>query len=377
MEVLDLWLSGLPLEAAWQRWYRGARYAGSSDRAAIRDLVYAAVRRRRSAAALGGGAATGRGLILGLLRAEGVDPEGVFTGTGHAPPPLTDAERAGPGALTRAERLDVPDWLLLRIEAALGPRTEDALAAMQVRADVHLRVNTRRADRAALVARLVDAGLEAAPHGEVDTAITIAGDARKLARTGAVDEGLAELQDAASQAVVARLAERPAARVLDYCAGGGGKALAFADLLDAEIVAHDIAPARMADLPARAARAGQQIATRGTSELAGEAFDLVFCDAPCSGSGSWRRDPEGKWRLTPARLDELVAVQAGVLAQAHRLVAPGGRLGYATCSVLAEENEAQAAAFLAAHAGWRQCDALRLVPGDVGDGFFLAVFERV
>lgn len=183
-----------------------------------------------------------------------------------------------------------------------------------------------------------------------------------------------ELQDAASQAVVEALPLIPGQRVLDYCAGGGGKALALA-ARGAEVVAHDISAARMRDIPARAERAGVRVEVATEAGRLGR-FPLVLVDAPCSGSGSWRRAPEGKWLLTEARLATLRDMQADILAAACRRVAPGGILAYATCSLLEEENGDRIRDFLSRERGWRQSFARSLSPLEGGDGFYLAVLEQ-
>jgi 16S rRNA (cytosine967-C5)-methyltransferase len=371
--ILDRWQAGEPAEAALTRWARGARYAGSGDREAVRDLVFTAIRQARSAAALGGGAG-GRARLLGLARAGGRAPEG-WTGEGHAPPPLTGAEAAllaAPApALARGERLDCPDWLLPLFDAALGDRAEPVLAAQRHRAPVFLRAHAGHATRAEAIAALAAEGVEARPHPLAPWALEVTGGARRLRGSAALAEGLVEPQDAASQAVVAAFAAGlvPGARVLDYCAGGGGMALALA-ALGHPVTAHDADPGRMRDLPARAARAGTPIALeRAPRGL----WPAVLVDAPCSGSGSWRRAPEAKWALTPTRLAELTDLQAAILDAAARCVAPGGRLGYATCSVLQAENGAQAAAFVARHPGWRLEAARDWTPLDGGDGFHLSI----
>jgi 16S rRNA (cytosine967-C5)-methyltransferase len=150
----------------------------------------------------------------------------------------------------------------------------------------------------------------------------------------------------------------------------------MAALAKGEFTAHDVVPARMRDLPERARRAGVRVRLNETAVLRREAFDLVLADAPCSGSGSWRRAPEAKWALTPERLAALCALQASILSKAALLVAERGVLAYATCSLLGVENEDQVAAFLAAHPGWVRQSSLRLTPLDGGDGFFLAILTR-
>jgi 16S rRNA (cytosine967-C5)-methyltransferase len=375
--LLDATLAGEAAERALTRWGRENRYAGAGDRAAIRDHVFDALRRRRSLAALGG-AETGRGLILGLVREGGTDPATLFTGTGHAPPPLTPAEAAHrpPAGLPLPVRGDLPDWLAARFTASLGPATEAAMMALRARAPVHLRVNlvSSTPDRAA--ASLAAEGIVTRPHPEVPTALEVTANARKIGQSQAYLGGEVELQDAASQMAVLALPLGDGDRVLDYCAGGGGKTLAMGARARLDLVAHDAEPARMADLAPRAARAGLAVTLAATDDLPGLApFDLVLADAPCSGSGTWRRAPEAKWRLTPAALAALTRRQDTILAAAARLVRPGGHLAYATCSVLAEEDEDRATAFLADHPGWSVTRTLRLLPGPLHDGFFLTVLR--
>jgi 16S rRNA (cytosine967-C5)-methyltransferase len=372
--VLDRWAAGEAAEAALIRWARGARYAGSGDREAVRDIVFAALRRARSTAAYGG-SETGRGRLLGLAREAGQRPQG-WTGLAHAPSPLSAAEGALfdaplPG-LARAVRLDCPDWLLPEFDAAFGASTDTVLEALRHRAPVFLRAHAGRGGAAAAAAALADDGITTQPHPLSPWALQVMSGARRLRLSVALRDGLVEPQDAASQAVVAAFAGRlgPRASVLDYCAGGGGKALALA-ALGHDVCAHDADPVRMRDLPARAARAGTPITilSRVRGRWAG-----VLADVPCSGSGSWRRAPEGKWALTPPRLAALVELQARILAQAATLVAPGGLLGYATCSVLPQENAA-AVKFLSSNPGWR-CELLQYwSPLDGGDGFHLSVLR--
>ena len=228
------------------------------------------------------------------------------------------------------------------------------------------------------VKALAAEGVVTRPDPVASTALLVLEGARQVARTAAFLGGLVELQDGASQAIMDELELPEHGKILDFCAGGGGKALAMAARSGAGIIAHDAQPDRMQDLPARAARAGVTITLCATHDLPRLApFDLVLCDAPCSGAGAWRRAPEGKWALTPARLAELTAIQDRILAQAAPLVAPQGVLAYATCSVLRTENEDRAAAFLAAHPGWTQIGIRRWQPDAAGDGFFLARFRRI
>ena len=372
MAVLDRALAGTPLDAALTAWGRANRFAGSGDRAAIRDLVFDAWRCKRSFAALGGGD-TGRGLMLGWVRAGHHDPEAVFTGTAHAPKPVTAQD--APRAASQNEALDCPDWLAPPLQKSLGANFAPVMLAMQHRAPVFLRVNLARVTRPEAMALLAKEGVATVPHALADAALQLATPNRKILTTKAYLDGSVELQDAASQAIAEAIPLTDGQRVLDYCAGGGGKTLALAARAKSAIWAYDVDAARMRDLPDRAARAGAQIGVLNTPARHAP-YDVVLADAPCSGSGSWRRDPQGKWALTEARLAELMAVQADILDKSAPLVAAGGLLAYATCSLLAGENQDQIASFLARSPGWRQILERHLTPLDGGDGFFLSLLTR-
>ncbi|WP_210526822.1 RsmB/NOP family class I SAM-dependent RNA methyltransferase [Rubellimicrobium arenae] len=374
-DLLDEVLAGTPAERALTNWARASRFAGSKDRAAVRDLVYDALRRRRSLAWVGG-SETGRGLMLGRLRFAGVDPASMMTGEGHALAPPTE----GDGGLDLSDaplavRLDVPDWLLPRLQASLGPEVEQVCLALTARAPVHLRVNLRKATPEEARSLLAAEGISTEPSAQVRTALRVTEGAARVGGSKAYLGGLVELQDASSQAAVLRLPVAPGARVLDYCAGGGGKTLAMGALAEMSLHAHDIDARRMIDLPPRADRAGLHVTTV-QDPVASAPYDLVLVDAPCSGSGTWRRTPDAKWRLTPDRLDELCAIQDQILTKAAPLVRTGGHLAYATCSVLLDECEHRVDAFLGHHPGWVVVDRMRLSPGEEGDGFFQTVLRR-
>lgn len=381
IEILDTVLAGAPAEKALTNWGRGHRFAGSGDRRAIRDLVFDTLRQRSSMGAFGGGT-SGRALMIGTLRAIRADPATVFTGKGHAPAPLTPDEAAfDPAPMEtwpRHMRLDYPAWLDAALARSLGDDLERVMELLRLRAPVFLRVNIARATRDEAQAALLRDAIETVPHDLALTALLVTHNHRHLRQSRAYTDGLVELQDAASQSVVASLLPiAQDARVLDFCAGGGGKALAIAAACDATVFAHDAAPRRMADLGARAARAGVTIAELETGALAAQApFDLVLADAPCSGSGAWRRQPAAKWELTPERLVDLCKTQAEILDNAAMLVAPSGRLAYATCSLLAEENADQVAAFLKRAPEWSLVSERQLTPLEGGDGFYIAQLTR-
>ncbi len=369
IEILDQILDGAPVEKALTGWARRSRFAGSKDRAAVRDHVFTALRCKRSFAALGG-AETGRGLMIGSLRAAGKAPDTLFTGERHAPEPI-EASEQGRGFVSLAEQFDIPDWLWPRFSASLGDAATEAAAALQNRAPVHLRVNLRKTDVDGATRALEADGVQTELHPACETALAVIEGARKVAQSRAYLEGLVELQDAASQAVVAALPLKPGLRVLDYCAGGGGKSLALAAHQGVEVFAHDINPKRMQDLPNRADRAGVRVTCFETAELAGFApFDIVLVDAPCSGSGSWRRAPAGKWALTEERLIELTKLQRAILGEVAPLVHPEGLLAYATCSMLQDENARVVESFVSENPEWTATLQRNWRVTDGVDGFF-------
>lgn len=375
IDVLDRILDGQAVEKTLTSWARKNRYAGSKDRAAVRDLVYDAVRQQRSSHYMGG-ALSGRGLMLGQLRLQDKDPSEMFTGQGYAPPPLTTGETAHQATLSEAPdavQLDCQDWVLPFVRESLSGNAADVLAELRRRAPVFLRANIARTTREDALDGLRTEEIEAAPHPLSPTAMEVTQNARRLRQTEAYQTGLVELQDAASQAVVDALCARSGqGRVLDYCAGGGGKALALA-AQGAQVTAHDADPARMKDLPERAARA--QTPVQVDFDPKGP-FDTVLCDAPCSGSGAWRRQPEAKWRLTPEMLEALCATQDTILDKAQGLVGPSGTLAYATCSLFGQENGQRVKAFVERHRDWT-CDFERqFTPLDGADGFYVALLQR-
>ncbi len=370
--ILDRILDGDPAEQALLRWSRASRFAGSGDRAALRDLVFDSLRRRQSRAALGG-AMTGRGLMLGMCRDEDIAPQSLFTGIGHAPAALSAQELAAGMPPDAVAALDLPEWIVPAWDEALGGIAAPVAMAMRERAPVWLRVNTLRASPAQAASVLAAEQIATDPHPDLPTALRVRDGARRLAASAAYRDGLVELQDLSPQLACSLLPAQGS--LLDYCAGGGGKALALAARGLAPVTAHDIDAGRMSDLPARAARAGARIAIAAPGQVSGR-FDLVVADVPCSGSGTWRRTPDAKWRLTSADLARLVQLQARILDQTAALVAPGGALAYMTCSLLRAENQSQTDAFLLRHPGFQQQEQRLFTPLDASDGFYLCLLRR-
>ncbi len=309
----------------------------------------------------------------------GADPETVFTGARHAPHPLTEAESRS-RRLTDAPlavRLDLPDWLVPSFDAY----PDEVPLAFRDRAPLDLRVNLLKSDRAQAIVALFSDGVSAEPLALSDTALRVIDGARKVAQSAAYKDGLVEIQDAASQAVIDLIEPRPGETVLDLCAGAGGKTLAIAARMNGSgrFLAHDISPARMVELEPRADRAGvdvDHVATSALDDVKGT-IDLVMVDAPCSGSGAWRRNPDAKWRLTQDDLDRLQAVQEALIDQAVDLCGPEGRIAYMTCSLLATENGDQIVGAQRRHPDWGATHMRQITPLDGGDGFFCALLARL
>lgn len=399
-------------------WGKAHRFAGSGDRAAIGNLVYDALRHRQSFAALMG-SDTPRALILAAApQGLALSPDAVAAladGTGHSLSPLTADEtgalgRTLPADLPSHVRGDFPAWLAPSLERAFGAGAAEEGAALASRAPVDLRANTLKADRDKVLKALVRHGAGATSYAPVGVRLPPpVGPARQanVEAEPSHGKGWFEVQDEGSQLAAALAGTEPRMQVLDLCAGAGGKTLALAAAMrnTGQIYAYDADKVQLRPIFDRIKRAGirnVQVLAPGDREALnglGARFDVVFVDAPCTGSGVWRRRPDAKWRVSSANLADRLRDQRDALALGHSLVKPGGRLVYVTCSVLPEENVDQVAAFLASSPGfeiepWRQRwsstldvaapgsadsreDTLQLTPRRHGtDGFFIATLIR-
>lgn len=375
IEILDRVLAGEPTEKALTQWARSNRFAGSKDRAAIRDLVFDAIRCKRSHAHYGG-TLTGRGLIIGGLRERGQDPANLFDGSTYGPKALTpDEQGLEISEIEGATAVDLPGWVWHQFQQDLGRNAAPTANALRNRAHVFLRVNTRKSTVRDVQQALEKEGILTEPSPISNTALQVTQNPRRVATSRAYQNGLVELQDAASQAVCDLQDLTSAHTVLDFCAGGGGKTLALAARSDAKFTAHDANFSRMKDIPSRAERAGVRVEL-AKSISQSQKFDLVFCDVPCSGSGSWRRSPDGKWALTQEKLSNLQKTQQEILSTCAKLVADNGALAYATCSVFKSENHDQIEHFMQANPEWKLSQEQQFLPQDGGDGFYIATLTR-
>ena len=375
IDCLDRHFAGEPVEKVLTTWARQNRFAGSKDRRALRDLVFDAIRNLRSYGYVGGGE-TGRRVMLGAGHlADALDE--MFDGAGYGAAPVSDEERAALRDLSAASlpvQLDVQDWVWAMAEAEGIDGAADIFRMFKERAELFLRVNTLRGSLEDAQRALSRADIVVEPHALAAHALRVVENAPRVAQSDAFRSGLVEVQDAASQATVDHIAALlPDARVLDFCAGGGGKALAMAVYGPSRLDAYDASPARMRDLPERARRAGARITCLETPK---DAYDVVFCDCPCSGSGAWRRQADAKWALSEATLADLGDRQDLILDRAAGHVAEGGHLVYATCSIFPRENMQRVESFLERTPAWQMASARQISPLEGADGFFVAVLRR-
>jgi 16S rRNA (cytosine967-C5)-methyltransferase len=368
-----------PAADALKAWGLARRFAGSGDRAAIAGIVYDALRRKASAAYLMGGDRP-RALVLGMLRLERkLDLEAIARlcdGAGHSPAPLEAQERSALEGATLAGAPpwiagDYPEWLDSHLAAVFGEERAAEGAALASRAPLDLRVNALKADRERVKAALAHLGAMPARWSPFGLRIVLEADAKNPAihAEPAFIKGLVEVQDEGSQLAALLVDARPGQHVIDLCAGAGGKTLALAAIManQGQIYATDSDKRRLAPIHDRVARAGarniQILTPKGVgdvlADLTGRA-DRVLIDAPCTGIGAWRRNPDAKWRMRPGALEIRVQEQAALLDRAAGLLKPAGRIVYVTCSLLAEENGDQVRGFLA-----RQPDFIAMPPADI------------
>jgi 16S rRNA (cytosine967-C5)-methyltransferase len=420
--VHEMQLHHRPASAALADWGKSNRYAGSGDRAAIGNLVYDALRRRASAEHLME-AHTARAGVLGALRtAQGLEPDAIAAlcdGGMHTPKALSPFEktclkkpldRALPGHVAA----EVPEWAMPHFAALFGDRAAAEGQALAERAPVDIRVNAVKIDRSGVLEALARHNPSLTQRSALGLRIPLPEGSNRHPNLEAEithGHGWFEVQDEGSQIAAALTGVKPGQTVLDLCAGAGGKTLAMAAAMANKgvVFAYDDDKFRLRPIIERIARAGvtniEPVTAGDKTALAalGPRFDCVLVDAPCSGSGTWRRKPDAKWRLKADSLVKRQKEQRDVLAVAARHVCPGGRLVYVTCSLFADENTAQVEAFLAANPGFRllptaeawataspgalagaapasadgRTDTLLLSPASHGtDGFFVAVMAR-
>ena len=366
IEVLaDIEARRRPAADVLKDWGLSHRFAGSGDRSAIAGLVYDTLRRRSSAAYLMG-EATPRAIVLGMLRREReLAPDAIARladGSRHSIPPLSDDEtrRLAEGTMDGAPPHvlgDYPEWLDSHLATVFGEERAEEGAALASRAPLDLRVNTLKGERDEAMGELSDLSPYPTRWSPDGLRIALSADKKSPAvhAEPAYLKGLLEVQDEGSQLAALFAHAKPGEQVVDLCAGGGGKTLALAAAMQnkGQLYAHDDDKRRLAPIHARLERAGVRNAQVRTPKSHGDVLsdldgqcDLVLIDAPCTGIGTWRRNPDAKWRVRPGALEVRMKEQAEVLDRGAALVKPGGRIAYITCSVLDEENGGQVRAFV-------------------------------
>jgi 16S rRNA (cytosine967-C5)-methyltransferase len=403
-----------PADAVANSFFRNRRFIGAGDRREVSTLVWGVLRARRH---LGwwlekfGAEPTPRLLLGAQAIFAGMTEKKIalaFTAGRYGPPPLTELETiilekfAGHTLehpnMPDAVKYEVPDWVLPYLQAQFGPALAAEMAALAAPAPLDLRVNALKATREAAMAALRAESLDARPTPYSPWGLRLAG-RQSITQGKAFQDGLVEIQDEGSQLVALLVDAKPGMRVADYCAGAGGKTLAMAMMMEnkGHIAACDVSAPRLDGAIKRLRRAGVHNAEshllgagdKWAKRQAGK-YDRVLVDAPCTGTGTWRRNPDARLRLKAQDLAEILPKQAMILDQAQKLLKIGGRMVYATCSLLAAENEMQVAAFLARTPNFKavaladpvpatlQGQQLRLTPRANGtDGFFAAILERV
>ena len=402
-----------PADAVANSFFRNRRFIGAGDRREVSTLVWGVLRARRH---LGwwlekfGAEITPRLLLGAQAIFTGMTPHKIalaFTAGRYGPPPLSDLETitlekfAGHTLehpnMPDAVKYEVPDWILPRLEQQFGDALPAEMKSLAEPAPLDLRVNVLKSTRDAAIAALRAERLEARPTQYSPWGLRLAA-RQSITASKTFQEGIVEIQDEGSQLVALLVDAKPGMRVVDYCAGAGGKTLAIAMTMEnkGHIVACDVSAPRLEGAIKRLRRAGVHNAERhllepGDKWLKRQAakYDRVLVDAPCTGTGTWRRNPDARLRLKENDLAEIMPKQAMILDQAQRLVKPGGRLIYATCSLLNEENEAQVEAFLTRYPSFKRIavadplpasvhgPSLRLTPRANGtDGFFGAILEK-
>jgi 16S rRNA (cytosine967-C5)-methyltransferase len=421
IELIDtIDVQRVPAAKALKEWGTAHRFAGSGDRAAISGLVWDVVRRRSSSAWIMGDDSP-RARVLGMLRLERkLETDAIAAlcdGSRFAPQPLSEAERTAltSGSLESAPAPvvgDYPEWLDTHLAEVFGEERALEAAAMASRAPLDLRVNTLKAKREKVLASTAHLGTMLTPWSPAGLRIELSADARNpgIHAEEAFIKGLIEVQDEGSQLAALLSAGKAGEQVIDLCAGAGGKTLALAAQMQGKgrLIATDDDKRQLAPIHERLSRAGVHNCEVRTPKGEGDALsdikasaDLVLIDAPCTGTGTWRRNPDAKWRIRPGALEIRLKDQIDVLDRAARLVKPGGRIAYITCSVLPAENNHQVRAFVARHpefavtppsetvtvlwdkaedfsaATLQSGEGLLMTPRRTGtDGFFVAVLKR-
>lgn len=380
IEILDTYLNEAKIDFVLRKWAIKHRFAGSSDRRKIKDIIFDIIRQKKSCEHVGGGF-SGRNLLIGYLKLKGTELSSVFDNSKFGPEELTIKEQninVDFSNLSNIYELDFPSWLIPILRRSLLNEFSNVVKALRNRSHIQLRVNLKKISRLNAMKKLQKNNIECEINELCSTALNVLNGAQHILTSPCFENGFVELQDAGSQLVSELIEINYNDKVLDMCAGAGGKSLSIScgAELDATYFAWDINFDRMKDIDARSKRAGVKI--EKVIKLSSKSFyNKIIIDAPCSGSGSWRRDPEGKWRLDEDILDNYVKTQRELILKGLKLLAPRGQILYITCSILDIENGKLIDDLISSVLSLRLVKSISLVPSSKSDGFYGAVLEKV
>ena len=380
IEILDTYLNEAKIDFVLRKWAIKHRFAGSSDRRKIKDIIFDIIRQKKSCEHVGGGF-SGRNLLIGYLKLKGTELSSVFDNSKFGPEELTIKEQninVDLSNLSNIYELDFPSWLIPILRRSLLNEFSNVVKALRNRSHIQLRVNLKKISRLNAMKKLQKNNIECEINELCSTALNVLNGAQHILTSQCFENGFVELQDAGSQLVSELIEINYNDKVLDMCAGAGGKSLSIScgAELDATYFAWDINFDRMKDIDARSKRAGVKI--EKVIKLSSKSvYNKIIIDAPCSGSGSWRRDPEGKWRLDEDILDNYVKTQRELILKGLKLLAPRGQILYITCSILDIENGKLIDDLISSVLSLRLVKSISLVPSSKSDGFYGAVLEKV
>ena len=389
ISILDYFLVGQNLNSVLSRWAKNNRYAGSSDREYIRNIVFDVLRVKKTLTSVlekEKQPINGRGLVFLYSVFHELELNDIFTGQKYGPEKLTIFEKEF--SKISKENINgcfgitdnIPGFLIAEFKRSLGKKFEKVMRLLEKRAPISIRVNPLKSDISSLLECLSLEGIEGKKSKRVRYGINIIGNPRRLTQTQAFKDGCFEVQDAHSQKIIEDLPLNEHTKILDYCAGAGGKILSIACSLKGKgkFYIHDIDERKLKEANLRAERAGVKFKRLDIENLQKYccSFDSVIADVPCSGSGAWRRNPQQKWRITPESFNEILIRQTIILNEVKDLIKKNGYIFYITCSVLKIENEEVIYKFLSDNKHFRLLNKKEVTIDNHGDGFFCAVLQK-
>ena len=387
--ILDKFLAGQNLNAILSRWAKSNRYAGSSDRESIRDMVFDILRVKKTFICVLNKEKqliNGRALVFLYSVYHSLSLNDIFTGQKYGPDKLNNYEKEFSEIAKESnergfEVIDnIPDFLLCEFKRSLRSKFNNVMRLLEKRAPVSIRVNALKSDMSSVLGMLNLEGIEGKISKKVRNGIEIVGNPRRLTQIQAFKDGYFEVQDLHSQKIIEGLPIKEDTKILDYCAGAGGKILSIACLLNGNgrFFVNDIDRKKLIEADLRAKRAGIKLKRLNIKNMRKHriSFDYILADVPCSGSGTWRRNPQQKWRITPCSLKENLNKQTIILNEVKDLIKKNGFLFYITCSLLKIENEEIIDDFLIQNKNFWLCKKENITIDAVGDGFFCAVLQK-